>query len=164
MISTAFLLALVSGLQVVNVHDGDTVLFRTGEGFEVRGRLMGIDCPEVPYRDRRGRKKSTPGQPLGEEARVRLEALLNEPFQIKTFGSDAFGRSLVLIQRGSKESVNEVLVREGFCEVYGQARKTKGFDVMPLEEAERKAKSEKLGVWGLKGYESPAQYRKRHRN
>lgn len=159
----ASLFALVLSLEVVNVHDGDTLTFKTAEGFVVKGRLIGVDCPEVAYRDRRGKRALSPGQPYGEEARSRLADLVKEPFQIKTFGSDAYGRSLILIQRGEKSSANEVLVQEGYCEVYRQSRKTKGFEVGPFEGAESKAKAAKLGIWGLKGYESPAVYRKRYR-
>jgi len=162
MIAT-YLFALILSLEVVNVHDGDTVTFRTGEGFIVKGRLIGVDCPEVAHRDRRGKRAVSPGQPFGEEAKNRLADLVKEPFQVKTFGSDVYGRSLILIQRGEKSSANEVLVQEGFCEVYRQSRKTKGFEIGPFEGAESKAKAAKLGIWGLKGYESPTTYRKRTR-
>ncbi len=160
----AYLFALVLSLEVVNVHDGDTITFKTGEGFVVKGRLIGVDCPEVEQRDRRSKRIVKPGQPLGLEARNRLADLVKEPFQIKTFGSDVYGRSLVLIQRGSQGSANEVLVQEGLCEVYRQSRKTKGFEVAPFEGAEARAKAAKLGIWGLKAYEPPSAYRKRYRN
>lgn len=164
MIVTAYLVALIMGIEVVNVQDGDTLTFKTVEGFEIQGRLIGIDCPEVAHRSKNNRKKSSPGQPMGEEAKSRLTELLKEPFEVKSFGREVFGRTLILLRRGSKPSVNEALVGEGLCEVYRQSRKTKDFDITPLEQAEKKAKQAKAGIWGLGRYETPAQYRKRYRN
>lgn len=156
---------LVASTQLNYVHDGDTVGLKTVDGLEVKGRLIGIDCPEVPSRARNGRKKG-PGQPGGEAARDRLQEILKPGFSIKTYGSDAYGRSLVELILKDQRVVNIVMVEEGFCEVYQRAAARKGlrFDLGPYRQAEAKARSAKKGIWGYQHYEPPTTYRKRLQN
>ncbi len=157
------ILVAASSPQVIDVHDGDTVLLESSDGFRVKTRLIGIDCPEVPSKERRGPrgKKAAPGQPLGIEARDRLATLLKSPFEIKAYGLDAYGRSLVEFKLKAGKVVNEVLVEEGFCEFYKKAR-AKGFDKKAYPLAEAKARAAKKGIWALPHYEPPGVYRRRY--
>mgnify|MGYP000904822482 CR=1 FL=1 len=151
--------------KVLQVSDGDTVVLSSSDGFEVRSRLVGIDCPEVPHKERRRGRKAKPGQPLGEEAKKRLGELLQAPFTVNAFGNDAYGRSLVELRLADGKVVNQLLVEEGFCEVYRKGnRNKKGFKLSIYEEAEQRAKSAKKGIWGLKHYEPPDVYRRRYRD
>ena len=162
MITLILFFGLVTSPKVIQVFDGDTILMKTTDGFDVRGRLMAIDCPEVAHKERRGKKKQ-PGQPLGEEARERLRALLHQEFSVKTYGNDAFGRSLIEVVLKDQKIANVSLVEEGLCEVYRKGNKKKlGFSLVPYEKAESRAKAAKKGIWGLSHYEPPAVYRKRY--
>lgn len=162
--SFAFLLILATP-PILSVHDGDTLTVKSAEGFEVKVRLIGIDCPEVPMAasNRGRRRKAMPGQPMGVEARERLKALVAKPFEIKTYGSDVYGRSLAELQLKEGRIVNEVLVEEGYCEFYKKA-KARGFTADRYRTAESKARQAKKGIWSLKQYESPDLYRRRHRD
>jgi endonuclease YncB( thermonuclease family) len=160
MISVWLFLASLSSLQVVDVHDGDTLVIKTSEGFEITGRLIGIDCPEKPSKARKGRQAGA-GQALASEARDRLKSLTSEPFEVKNYGKDVFKRSLIeIVRKADKSLVNLTLVEEGLCQIYKKAR-AKGFDLAPYREAEARARAKKKGVWGLSTYEPPDVYRKK---
>lgn len=153
---------LVTSPKLLHVSDGDTIVMKTDDGFEVRGRLIGIDCPEVPHKAARGRKKQ-PGQALGEEAKARLETLLKQPFSAKSYGSDVYGRSLVELRLADGKIANLSLVEEGYCEVYRKANKRgEAFNLVPYDEAEKRARQAKKGIWGLAHYEPPGVYRRRY--
>lgn len=157
-----YILLIAAPANVVDVHDGDTLKFKTRDGFELRGRLYGIDCPEVASKDRRHRKNPLKGQPMGNEARDRFRALAGSAVDIESLGKDAYGRDLVKVSRLSDHRlINLILVEEGFCEVYRYKNRSPGPD---FEAAEKKAKASKRGIWSLSGYESPGAYRRRTRD
>ncbi len=89
------------------VVDGDTIWF---EGRKIR--IADINTPEI----------SKPGcayeERLGQKAKVRLQALLNEGnFALQSIDrdQDQYGRDLRIITRGG-ESLGEILVAEGLAE------------------------------------------------
>jgi len=165
---TIFLLFsfLISSPEILRVYDGDTLHVKTEGGFELKVRLIGIDCPEVAHPARRG-KRAEPGQTGGNEALKKLSELLSLGFEIKPHGLDVYGRTLGELVLKGKRIANLVLVEEGYCEVYHKAGRSKRakrggrFDLGPYELAELRAKAGKLRIWGASNYESPAVYRKR---
>lgn len=160
-----FLGFLVSSPELLQIYDGDTIHAKTAGGFELKVRLIGIDCPEVPHKASRG-KKSQPGQPGGIEAQKRLSELLKDGFEIRPYGLDAFGRTLGEIELKDKRRANLILVEEGFCEVYRKGNKSKrrkaaSFDLQSYDRAESLARAAKRGIWGMAHYEAPGNYRRR---
>jgi len=155
---------LVSGLSLDYVSDGDTVALKTEEGLVLKGRLIVIDCPEIPHKAGHGRRKQ-PGQPGGLEAKDRLADLLKSGFEVQTYGSDAYGRSLVELILKDKKPANLIMVEEGYCEVYQKAKANRGksFELFPYRMAENKAQKAKKGIWGFKHYEPPGIFRRRLR-
>jgi micrococcal nuclease len=115
---------------VVRVIDGDTFVL---EG-ESRVRLICIDTPER-------------GEFYYEEATRYLESLaLNKEVRLEKDVSetDRYGRLLRYVYIDDI-FINEALVRGGYAQVYRFPPDTKYCDL--FQEAEKAAKSEKLGIW-----------------
>lgn len=116
---------------VVKVIDGDTLDLNNSE----RIRLSGINTPET-------------GECYYEEAKERLKELtLNKEVYLEKDISDKdkYGRYLRYIYINN-ETINSILVREGFAKVYDKYKEdTKRYS--QLKEEEQKALSQNLGVW-----------------
>jgi endonuclease YncB( thermonuclease family) len=119
---------------VFAVIDGDTLLFRPGHyppgsrAF-LKIRLADIDAPE---RD----------QPYGEVATRALKRLvLNQWVEVDTVATDAYGRRIARISKGSLQ-VNAELVRRG----HAWASKRYRHDAALLE-AQRAARRAHRGLW-----------------
>jgi len=116
---------------VVHVADGDTVKLRVDEGKVLTLRLRDIDAPER-------------GQPYGDSARQALVALADgRRVRAETWGEDRYGRTLAEARVG-EVNINRELVSMGAAWVY----RGDGFD-QSLLELERRARSERRGLWGL---------------
>lgn len=129
------------------VTDGDTIIYPQGAC-----RLLGIDAPE------RGRGKAA-GQPLGEEA---FQALRDEIMRGQTtvlvYGIDRYGRMLCWVIDSNGYAVNLWLVESGMGETYMLDRSP---FARGLAEAQKRAQTDKRGIWNLPSYESPEAFRKR---
>jgi micrococcal nuclease len=137
---------------VKEVVDGDTVVLE-GCGNLFKARLAGIDAPELGWKD-------LPGQPYATRARDYLASLVNScSLEIRQVGIDAFNRPLVFLRCGDVE-VNLRMVETGMAEAY---RGRTGFDIQPFFQAEARARRQRLNIWSLANYESPREWRRRHR-
>ena len=143
-------------VRIVRVVDGDTVLVRRKGWWRslfgspsIRVRLYGIDAPET---NQRFGRKST---------RALRRMLAGGGFQMEAMGSDRYGRVLGLIHRGSRyQSVNLAMVSEGWAHAYERF----GGRGLGMEEAERTARQNGLGIWKRRGAEEhPELWRKRQR-
>ena len=143
---------LVANVQ--RVSDGDTVIAMTADGTKLRIRLLGIDAPEVGH-------DKKPGQPYGEEARDYLDHLIGgKPVRVDVVGQDQYHRVLAVIWDG-QVNVNLLMVAMGYAEVYrGAACQV---SCRELEQAEAKARHDRVGMWRQAGYESPRDFRRRMR-
>ena len=129
--------------KVERVTDGDTVTFQQGVC-----RLLGIDAPEK-------------AQPLGPEAwRTLAELLGDQPVLAMAWGKDRYGRMLCLILAQDGYLANMTLVESGLALVYMADRL---FLQDGLEAAEARARADRRGVWGLKKFEPPWDYRAKRR-
>lgn len=126
---------------VVRVIDGDTLLAKQ-DGKYIRVRLYGIDAPE---------KK----QAGGKGATQALSKLVNnKEIKIVSFGKDKYERTIAKIYCGRKY-INLEMVKSGHAWWYKKyAPKAKD-----LEEAEKEARSKKLGVWKNKAIQ-PEKWRR----
>ena len=128
---------------VERVTDGDTAVFPQGVC-----RLLGIDAPER-------------AQPLGPEAwRTLAELLGDRPVLVLAWGKDRYGRMLCLVLAQDGYLANLTLVESGLAMVYMADRL---FVKDGLEAAEARAKADRRGVWGLKRFEPPWEFRARTR-
>ncbi len=137
---------------IYNCSDGDTCRVGVADGLWFNVRLAGIDAPEVPH----GKKK--PGQPLGSEAKDFLNhAIKGQTVKLAQTDLDPYNRPVVELADATG-SVNLRLVAEGLAEAYrGPAKR---LDRDPFFAAEAEAKKAKKGIWGLKDYVPPGDYRK----
>jgi endonuclease YncB( thermonuclease family) len=148
--------ALAGQFRVTRVTDGDTVKV-TGNNVKMTVRLVGIDAPEA------SKKKNQPGQPFSRKSTNYLANLvLNKSVEVKSYGTDRYGRTLGVVFVGDK-NVNLEMVKVGLAEVY-RGRPAKGIDLKPYWDAESGAKKAGIGVWSLGDkYISPKEWRRMHR-
>ena len=144
--------AMAGQFKVTRVTDGDTVKV-AGNDEKMTIRLVGIDAPET------SKKKNEPGQPFSQKSTKHLAGLvLNKSVEIKSYGTDRYGRTLGVIFVGEK-NVNLEMVKAGLAEVY-RGRPANGLDLKPYWDAETEAKKTGIGMWSLGDkYISPKEWR-----
>ncbi|NJP09651.1 MAG: DUF2252 family protein [Leptolyngbyaceae cyanobacterium RU_5_1] len=137
---------------VERVSDGDTLVLNTGE----KVRLCGIDSPEKE-------------QPLGNPSKSKLEALVRSAGNqvlVWEVEKDRYGRTVaeVFISASTPEQpegetfVNSEMVQTGMAYLYPKyVGSCPNKDA--IAEAERIAKSSKVGVWAG-NYQVPWEFRK----
>lgn len=132
--------------QVVHVVDGDTLDFLYGD-LKVRVRLNGIDCPEM-------------AQPYGDTARLfTTEACLNQRIVVRGRGRDKYGRILGDVILDNGRVLNRELIKAGLAWWY-----SKYSDDRELQELERQARTDRLGLWADPTPTAPWDFRARHEN
>ncbi|MDP9497151.1 MAG: thermonuclease family protein, partial [Actinomycetota bacterium] len=132
---------------VVRHVDGDTVVLRGDASGPLRGparvRLLHIDTPEV-FEER---------ECYGSEAAARSASLLPVGSRVRVLADvdplDRFGRALLLVWDDQGRSVQEQLLREGAARVLVVGPNRAG--LAALRDAERQARTERLGLWGRCG-------------
>jgi micrococcal nuclease len=134
----------ISGLQAVEIVDGDT--FRDSEGESIR--LLGIDTPEK-------------GDTFCNEATHSLDSLLKGHVLRYEFDSrkrDRYGRLLAYVFT-EDAFVNRELVRMGLAEVYIFPDDMKNLDYRSLLiEDQMLARGDSLGIWSLPVFEKENYY------
>ncbi len=148
-----------SKYRITEVHDGDTVSIRVkayaGIPLKIeRARLIGIDAPELKQ------------EPWGRKAHRHLKKLISQSDWVTTVEFDVeqrdkHGRLLVYLRGRDGNLINERMVAEGYAVLFTVPPNVKHADL--FLEAERKARSQKRGIWGEKGLqEMPSEWRRAH--
>lgn len=136
--------------RVVRVIDGDALVLDTGQSV----RLIGIEAPARPYREREG-------QVFHEEAKRILEDMALGRQVVLRYGGltrDRYDRALAHVVTddalGAPLWLNLEMVRRGGARVrvYPDTAAASG----PLVEAERAAREAKAGLWGKAAYRIPS--------
>ena len=116
--------------KVVGVLDGDTIEVLHNQHPD-RIRLSGIDCPEK-------------GQAYGTRAKQAMSELVyGKEVTVQTHGHDKYKRTLADLILSDGTSVNQQLVKEGWCWWY---RKYAPGDTV-LEGLEKDARETRIGLW-----------------
>jgi micrococcal nuclease len=145
---------------VVSCNDGDTCRLKGADAVEIKVRLVGIDAPE---NSKKRRKKTTEGQPGGEEAKIFLNSLVvGKSVTLKNYGSDGYGRNLAEIMIGN-QNANLAMVSEGWAEVY-RGKAPRELNIDNYQKAQAEAQKAKKGIWKFSSYESPKDWRKRNKS
>jgi len=128
--------------KVANVVDGDTIDVEIDLGFDIsfssRVRLAGIDTPESRTTDKAEKV-------LGLEAKEYIKSKIKDAKEVvikteKMDSSEKYGRILGwLFLDGSKVSVNEQMIADGYAWGYLGDTKVKDFEAL----AKARAKSKK---------------------
>jgi len=146
---------------VSKITDGDTLQVITQEGTKLKIRLYGCDAPETEKRNRATEDTSIPGQPYAEEAMQALKAkVYRKKVRVDIIDIDRYRRMVSMIWLGNR-NINLEMVREGYAEAYREYLKEPYRS--QFIDVERKARSERNGIWGLSNYERPCDFRKRMR-
>ena len=127
--------------KVTNVVDGDTIDVEIDLGFDIsfssRVRLAGIDTPE-------SRTKDKAEKALGLEAKEYVKSKIKDAKDIvikteKMDSSEKYGRILGwLFLDGSKVSVNEQMIADGYAWGYLGDTKVKDFEALAKARAKKK--------------------------
>jgi len=132
--------------KVVKVLDGDTidVLY---DGKAVRVRLAGVDCPEKR-------------QAFGNKAKQRAaELLFGETVAVEVETEDRYGRAIGVVALPGGETLNELLVREGFAWWYRQYSKDARLGALEAE-----ARETRRGLWVDPNPKPPWEWRRERRH
>ncbi len=139
----------VTGI-VTKISDGDTIQVVTPEQTKLKIRLYGIDAAEMP---------GTDTQRYAPDARKALEdKIKGRQVKLDIIDIDKY-RRLVSIVWLHGRNINLEMIREGHAEAFIEYLKPPYRE--EFLEAEREAKSAKLGIWALPDYERPRDFRKR---
>tara|TARA_B100001093_G_scaffold471830_1_gene494422 strand:- start:7 stop:399 length:393 start_codon:yes stop_codon:yes gene_type:complete len=130
------------------VVDGDSVnVLRLPEKEELKLRLYGIDAPEWK-------------QAYGKESKDALNGLLgtNREIFVKVLDKDRYGRLICNLHLNSEDiPVNEWMVSKGNAWHYVKYAP----DDINLQQAEKNARKNKLGLWSLETPIPPWEFRKK---
>lgn len=134
--------AAVAG-KVVGVHDGDSLTLLTVENFQIKVRLEGIDAPELK-------------QPFGAASKKALSDLVfGKEVRLEETGKDRYRRTLGNIYIG-ETWVNLSMVEKGMAWFFVRYSKDTA-----LNAAEREARENKVGLWGVNDPIPPWEWRKK---
>ncbi len=131
--------------RVVRVFDGDALVLESGQSV----RLIGIEAPAGPYRDRAGE----PGHDIA--TRMLEDMVLGREVELRYAGltRDRFDRALAHVvttdELGPRLWLNAEMVGRGGARVRIYADTAAGSDLLLAREAE--ARSEGHGLWGKEG-------------
>ena len=127
--------------KVTNVVDGDTIDVEIDLGFDIsfssRVRLAGIDTPESRTTDKAEKV-------LGLEAKEYVKSKIKDAKEVvikteKIDSSEKYGRILGwLFLDGSKVSVNEQMIADGYAWGYLGDTKVKDFEALAKVRAKKK--------------------------
>ena len=145
---TLFIIPAVSQAwqgKVVKISDGDTIEV-LHNGIAEKIRLYGIDCPE---------KK----QDFGERAKqFTSDKVFSKIVEVDPVVKDRYGRTVGIVYRNDRQSLNEELVIYGFAWVYLQYCDRSQCSEWTKQEKEARAK--KAGLWAMNSPVSPWDFRR----
>ena len=148
LLSPILLFASEFSARVIRVVDGDSVnVLRLPEKEELKLRLYGIDAPEWK-------------QAYGKESKDALNGLLgtNREIFVKVLDKDRYGRLICNLHLNSEDiPVNEWMVSKGNAWHYVKYAP----DDINLQQAEKNARKNKLGLWSLETPIPPWEFRKK---
>ena len=130
----------IKDLSVKRVVDGDTVVLEKN-GYEYKGRLIGVDTPESVHLDKN--KNTKEGKIASDFTKERLTGKkVDIEFDVKP--QDKYGRYLVYLYVDGI-SYNEVLLEEGMARVMMISPNVKNKEL--YAQIEKRAKDKKIGIW-----------------
>ncbi|MFL5785295.1 MAG: thermonuclease family protein [Bacteriovoracaceae bacterium] len=142
------LFPLTIPVQVIDIHDGDTMTVRSGRRM-MRVRLSRIDAPELSQKFHQSKMNA------GFPARDCVRKLVPAETVLSIQGFDLYHRTL-----GDIGGINYLAVKNGCAGIYPHARFSSVNEKMEFLRALNEAKKNRRGVWGHGCYMIPKKYRK----
>ncbi|MFN3869878.1 MAG: thermonuclease family protein [Aquificaceae bacterium] len=146
--------------KVVRVVDGDTFRCTLNNGEEVRVRLIGVDTPESKANEKARRDAEKSGKSVEEivkmgklSAEFTKKLLPKEEVVYLEFDvqrTDKYGRLLAYAWLSDGRMLNEVLIKEGYAQVYTIPPNVKYQD--RFLAAQKYARENNKGLWGMGGF------------
>lgn len=137
--------ALLKG-RVIQVADGDSFTLLLADKQKVRIRLYGVDCPEYK-------------QDFSRVAADFTKACIaQKEIKVKPVDKDQYGRvvGIVFLRDGSE--LNAALLENGLAWHYTFYDSSSKYAAL-----EKRARSEKIGLWSMPNPQPPWEYRRKHR-
>jgi endonuclease YncB( thermonuclease family) len=151
---------------VERVSDGDTLVLKNADGNKSTVRFACIDAPEIPHS--RSEKQSKINRDVnqfawGMKAKTRIEELIKRTdnrVNLNVTDSDRYGRKIAEVRLKDGTFLQQVLLEDGLAKVYrSYLNKCPSKDI--VQQAEAKARQEKLGIWSDRKFIDPWDYRKK---
>ncbi len=153
-----------SGEPVERVSDGDTLVVKDTNGKNVIVRFACVDAPEIAHtnKEKQSKRASDRNQfTWGVKAQERVQQLVQQGGDRVTLNitdSDRYGRKVAEVRLQNGTFVQQVLLQEGLAKVYRPyLNKCPSKDL--VQQAEAKAKEQRLGVWSDAKFVNPWEYR-----
>ncbi|MEH2414777.1 thermonuclease family protein [Nostoc sp.] len=153
-----------SGEPVERVSDGDTIVVKDTNGKNFSVRFACVDAPEIAHtnKEKQSKRISDRNQfSWGVKAQKRVEELVQQGGDRVTLNitdSDRYQRKIAEVRLKNGTFVQQVLLQEGLAKVYRPyLNKCPSRDL--VEQAEAKAKEQRLGVWSDTKFVNPWEYR-----
>lgn len=139
---------------VTDALQGDLLTVKTEQFPRVTVRLAGIDAPVLPQ------EHSAKAQPLAEESRQYLAQLAKDKaVEMAIVGTDYQKRPLVLITLEGT-LLNAKMAEAGLVEAFSETSTNVPVKLRhAIDNAERSARQNRLGIWALTNYVRPSEYR-----
>lgn len=140
---------LLSGIRVLNVSDGDTLLIETADKLKLKVRLSGIDAPESR-------------QPFGGESRRRLAYLLaGREIAVYCMTTDRYARQVCRVYADG-EDVSLSMLHTGAAWWFRRyAHQQSAEERREYAAAEQSARTHAVGLWEAAEPVAPWNWRKK---
>ncbi|MBG1258834.1 thermonuclease family protein [Nostoc commune] len=153
-----------SGDAVERVSDGDTIVVKDTNGKNFSVRFACVDAPEIAHTNKEKQSKRTSDRnqfTWGVKAQERVQQLVQQGGDRVTLNitdSDRYGRKIAEVRLKNGTFVQQVLLQEGLAKVYRPyLNKCPSKDL--VQQAEAKAKEQRLGIWSDTKFVNPWEYR-----
>jgi len=131
--------------KVVKINDGDSIEV-LHDGIAEKIRLYGIDCPEKQ-------------QDFGQKAKeFTSDRVFSKIVDVDPVVKDRYGRTVGIVYQGSRRSLNEDLVNNGYAWVYPQYCDRS--QCREWTKQEKEAKARKTGLWAMNSPLPPWNFRR----
>jgi endonuclease YncB( thermonuclease family) len=131
-------------VNVVDVHDGDTLRLSFENGFQFDARLQGIDAPEL-------------AQHFGGDCRQKLKELTdNTKLKVWIIAEDSYNRKLIKLIGSDYSDINLEMVQNGCAWLASPRRSERD----KYRSAFRDAWTQRIGLFSMEGFCQPSKFRK----
>ncbi|MFN3598912.1 MAG: thermonuclease family protein [Aquificaceae bacterium] len=146
--------------KVFRVVDGDTFHCILSNGEEVKVRLIGVDTPESKANEKARRDAEKSGKSVEEIVKMgKLSAEFTKRLlpkgemvylEFDVQRTDKYGRLLAYVWLSDGRMLNELIIKEGYAQVYTIPPNVKYQD--RLLAAQKYARENRKGLWGMEGF------------